>query len=499
MRLGGKRPEFAGYRINRYSLRFLDEAFESRFQASWIKATAPTLRVWAACGLAFYMIYSGLLAIFLPDGHANGVLIRFGLVIPLLLLAQYPLLNLQKHSYYLPLSFICSAVLAYTTALYSFVTASAGCCHQVYLLEMAAIFVFCQSYVRIQFPIVVIFTLVAGILTIAAVAIFPTILDAPVIFLVAIVAALGLTGCFSAMTRELFIRRNYWSIQNLKTEYDRVEIMAQEALKASQKKSQFVGVVSHELRTPLNAIIGYSDAIKSGLFGPIAEPRVNEYLSDINSSGHQLLELVNDILDITKATEGNTVLAEQPIEIQGFLAETCRSFDIQLGENGLHLSIAGNHDMPSLQADPKLLRQMISNLVSNAIKFTPPGGSIALTYDVDEDGQVRLSVNDTGIGIAPEKLEKALEMFEQVDEDISRRHGGAGIGLALTKKLMELHNGFVEIESTPGIGTTASLVFPVSRVVADDNDNGIRNDDGNDYVERSKLNKKPHLSLVEAA
>jgi len=485
MRLGDMKLGKANFPINRYSLRFLNEAFESRFQASWIKATAPTIRMWAACGLIFYVIYSILIAVFLPEGHAGGVLARFVLVIPLLLLAQYPLLNLQKYRYYLPLSYICSAMLTYVTALYSFVTASAGCCHQVYLFEMAAVFVFCQSYVRIQFPLVVIFTLVSGLTTISAVVSFPTILDAPVIFLVVVVTALALTGCFSALTRELLIRRNYWSIQNLKTENERVEGMAHEAAHALKKKSQFVGVVSHELRTPLNAIIGYSEAIKSGLFGPIEEPRVNEYLSDINASGHQLLELVNDILDITKATEGNTVLAEQSIEIRGFLAETCRAFDIELGRNGLHLSIAGTYDIPSLFADPKLLRQMVSNLVSNAIKFTPPSGSIALTYDIDEDGQMRLSVNDTGIGIAPEKLEKALEMFEQVDDDIGRRHGGAGIGLALTKKLMELHGGHVEIESTPGIGTTASLLFPQSRIV--------------ENQDSMKATTKTRISLVEAA
>ncbi|GIK96603.1 MAG: hypothetical protein BroJett029_08120 [Alphaproteobacteria bacterium] len=235
------------------------------------------------------------------------------------------------------------------------------------------------------------------------------------------------------------------------------------AAASSQAKSQFLAAMSHELRTPLNAIIGFSEALGAGLGGPLNE-RQTEYVGHIRFAGKHLLELVNDVLDLSKMDAGRFDLDEVEIDV----GETIKAVVELLAPDakGAKLTVQANvqSDLPRLTADPRRLRQMLINLLSNAIKFTPEGGRVEIRAAASESG-IAVSVADTGIGIAAADIPKALERFGQVDGSLARKYEGTGLGLPLCQKLVELHGGTLALDSEPGVGTTVTLAFPSDRIV----------------------------------
>ena len=235
---------------------------------------------------------------------------------------------------------------------------------------------------------------------------------------------------------------------------------------ANQAKSQFLANMSHELRTPLNAIIGFSEILHHELFGPIGSPKYVDYGGDIVASGQHLVELIDDILDSSKIEAGKYELREEPCRIDKLVA-ACRRMMAERAENArLELNCGLADDLPTVLADARALRQIIINLLSNAIKFTPKGGRVEVIADRGERGGPRLRVRDTGIGIPPEKLESVFEAFVQIDDTYARSAGGTGLGLHLTRSLVELHGGTVRIESEVGAGTTVTVELPRERWVA---------------------------------
>lgn len=232
---------------------------------------------------------------------------------------------------------------------------------------------------------------------------------------------------------------------------------------ASRTKSEFLANMSHELRTPLNAIMGFSEVIKNELFGPVGVSQYKQYADDIYDSGAHLLAIINDILDLSKVEAGKFDLNETEIKVP----EVCRSvLHIVKGradEAGITLIKGLPEELPYLLADPRSLKQMLLNLVSNAIKFTDPGGTVDLVVDVEPDGGFRFDVRDTGVGIAPEHVEVVLSPFGQIDTAHARDHQGTGLGLPLVQAFIEMHDGRLEIESELGEGTTVSLFFPPQR------------------------------------
>jgi signal transduction histidine kinase len=228
---------------------------------------------------------------------------------------------------------------------------------------------------------------------------------------------------------------------------------------ASRSKSSFLAHMSHELRTPLNAIIGFSEAIAREVMGPISNMHYREYADDIHASGQHLLSLINDLLDLSKIEAGKLELFEETVDLRAlvkhctvFISEALRTKELQLG-------VRVGADLTAVFCDERKLKQVLLNLLSNAVKFTA-FGRISLAAWRDGSDLLRIEVADTGIGIAPEHIAKAMTPFGQVDDALSREQSGTGLGLPLAKQLVELHGGTLTLASEPGVGTTVTILLP---------------------------------------
>jgi len=264
-------------------------------------------------------------------------------------------------------------------------------------------------------------------------------------------------------TREGGIATFYVDITKM-YEQEKVLLKAkEEAESASRSKSEFLANISHELRTPLNAIIGFSELIRDELAGPPNSPKYKEYIGDIHNSGMHLMELINDILDLSKAEAGMIEGTERLTDAVEVI-DACMKLMGPKAERA-YVKLVADHpeDLPYLWVDPKHLRQILLNLVSNAVKFTPEGGKVEILADGSAKG-LTLTVKDTGIGMRPEDVPKALAPFGQIDSSLARKYNGTGLGLPLTKRLMEHYKGQLDIQTAPGKGTSVTLSFPAERL-----------------------------------
>jgi len=244
------------------------------------------------------------------------------------------------------------------------------------------------------------------------------------------------------------------------------EISAKEAAeRANSAKAEFLANMSHELRTPLNAVIGFSEAMKAEIFGPLGDRRYESYLSDIHESGVHLLNLINDVLDLSKIEAGKFDILETELDVQNLAQTTMSMFVLAAKHKFLELRLNIADDAPNLLGDERMVKQMLANLVGNAIKFTPAGGEIEIGFKPDSTGALRLEVRDSGIGIPTDSIPKALERFGQLDSGLNRQYEGSGLGLTLVKSFAELHGATLVIDSEVNSGTTARLQFPLERSV----------------------------------
>jgi signal transduction histidine kinase len=232
---------------------------------------------------------------------------------------------------------------------------------------------------------------------------------------------------------------------------------------ASRAKSEFLANMSHELRTPLNAIIGFSEILLMETLGPIGTPAYRDYAHDIHESGVHLLDIINDILDLSKIEVGRLDLNEMTLDVSVVIESCIRIVRERAGTAGLELICDVPHDLPLLQADERMSKQVLLNLLSNAIKFTPRGGTVRVGAGTLEDDALFIRVEDTGIGIAPGDLAKALQPFIQIDSSLHRKYPGTGLGLPLAKSMIELHGGRLDIKSAAGAGTSVTIRFPPER------------------------------------
>jgi len=228
---------------------------------------------------------------------------------------------------------------------------------------------------------------------------------------------------------------------------------------ANRHKSEFLANMSHELRTPLNAVIGFSEVLQERMFGELNEKQA-EYVQDILISGRHLLSLINDILDLSKVEAGRMELELAPFHLPSTLESALTLLRERATRHGVTLGLEVDEHLDDFVADERKVRQVVLNLLSNAVKFTPEGGRVEVRALL-EDSFVRISVTDTGAGIAPEDQAKIFEAFSQVGTDQARKHEGTGLGLTLTRRFVELHGGEISVESTVGKGSTFAFTLPV--------------------------------------
>ncbi|MEA1937903.1 MAG: HAMP domain-containing sensor histidine kinase, partial [Pseudomonadota bacterium] len=228
-------------------------------------------------------------------------------------------------------------------------------------------------------------------------------------------------------------------------------------------RTQFLAAMSHELRTPLNAVIGFSDVMSKEMFGNIGNERYKDYAEQIHTSGQHLLSLVEDILDVSQFDLKAAKLDQSEFDPAQVLSESLRMIEQQAEKNNITIVSEIPTDLPAFIADRRRIKQVVVNLLTNAVKYNRPGGSVGLFASVNNDG-LRLRITDTGIGMKRDELKKICEPFVQVAPTHTRTRDGVGLGLYLCRQMIDMHNGKLEIESEPGVGTSVTVTFPITRL-----------------------------------
>ena len=254
-------------------------------------------------------------------------------------------------------------------------------------------------------------------------------------------------------------------ITELKSRESALQAAKEIAETANDSKGAFLANMSHELRTPLNAIIGFAEIMAGGMFGPLGDDRYVGYTEDIGESARHLLAIINDILDVSKAEAGKLELQSEEVDVGRAINSAMRLVTTRARAADIALRTDFDASLPNLYADERKLKQILLNLLTNAIKFTPEGGTVEVSSRSDADGSLVIAVKDSGIGMSAEDIPKALAPFGQVDGRLSRKYEGTGLGLPLTKALIELHDGVMTLRSEPGNGTEVEIRFPNNLVV----------------------------------
>jgi signal transduction histidine kinase len=239
------------------------------------------------------------------------------------------------------------------------------------------------------------------------------------------------------------------------------------AEQANEQKSEFLAKVSHEIRTPLNAVIGFSEVMMEERFGPIGNERYRQYLRDIHLSGSHLMSLINDLLDLSKIEAGKVELSFESVRVNDIIQDCVALMQPQANRERIIIRTSLSAGVPNVVADPRSLRQIILNLLSNAIKFTKPGGQVIVSTAMEENGEVIIRVRDTGVGMSEKDVETALKPFRQVTTSDRTRFDGTGLGLPLTKALVEANRASFAIDSAVDQGTLVKITFPTTRVLAE--------------------------------
>lgn len=258
---------------------------------------------------------------------------------------------------------------------------------------------------------------------------------------------------------------------------------------AEAEKLKFLGMISHELKTPLNAILGFSNLIEVEALGPLGDTGYKEFAQEIQTSGQNLLQLVNELITVARSEAGRVVFSEAHVDIVSLVAEVALGAAKTAEAKGIMLQNLVEDDAPAVWADRRALAQVLSAVLSNAIKFTNRDDLVTIEYSQDPNGDLRLLVSDTGCGIHSDKIAEIFGAFEQVDKNLNRAYEGAGLGLYLAQSLMAQHDGRIEIESSPGDGARLSMILPSERILAvmDEDDLTVMADDEDDEAGQAVL------------
>lgn len=261
------------------------------------------------------------------------------------------------------------------------------------------------------------------------------------------------------------LARSFRYVIERKEADEQLLLAKQKAEMADRAKTDFLANMSHELRTPLNSILGFSESIQHQVFGPLEHEKYSEYIDNIHVSAQHLLDLINDILDVSKIEERKLTLKEESLDVAVMVDTCCRLIKPHAKKENINLEKRFPVDLPTIFADERAIKQILLNLLSNAVKFTSSNGSVAIGAKVATTGEFIITVSDTGIGMDEKSIETAMLPFGQVDNSISRKCEGTGLGLPLSKGLVEAHGGTLEIESEVNCGTTVKVTFPAERTL----------------------------------
>ncbi len=460
-------PESASgsdFSLNRFLLLFRDQNVEADFAARSLVDSMPVIRLYLLAAVGIYVLFGFLDRLVAGDALKTVWLIRYGFAVPVML-GVFGLTYWREFGRYVqPALAFAMSVGGIGIAAMCIVLPAPH--HSDYYAGLIMVAVYCGTLLGLRFVYSV--SVTAGLFLLYQVI---SLWINPIShtdyvsnnFFLAMATGIGM---FSSYMLETHIRNNYIAQKIIEEKHRVVQSQLDEAESANRAKSEFLATMSHELRTPLNAIIGFSEMIRQQYMGPVGSPKYIEYAGDIHDSGQHLLSIISDILDLAKAESGKLEINESEFDFNAAIKSTLKMFHQQAGEDGIVLEYTPSPGDQYVRADARLMRQVALNLISNAMKFTPAGGKVSIHVFVSGDFGVTLSVVDTGIGIAAENIDRVLRPFEQVESSLVRSHGGTGLGLPYSKKVVEIHGGTLKLLSKVNHGTTVRVSLPATRVCA---------------------------------
>lgn len=450
-----------GLRLRPVWVRFDDATVEREFQDEHLTRALPAIRLFLTAACLLYAVFGLLDHYVITDIERIAWTIRYAVVCPLFVatvLLSFTRLFARVAQFMMSLNMVAAGVGVIA------MTALAGPPGNTqYYAGLIMVVIYGSTLIRLRTQYAALISVVlVGLYDFAVLWVNPISAEAFINNEFFLAMSVGM-GVFGSYFQELHIRRDYTSTRMLRSEKLRSDRLLIEAQAASTAKGEFLATMSHELRTPLNAILGFSEVMTRRMFGPIGSEKYAEYAKDIHHAADHLLNIITDILDLSKADVGKLVLSEEEVDLCESIDQACRLLREKAAQAGLRLSFEQPAERVTLWADARLVKQVVLNLLSNAIKFTQAGGAVAVSLACTEAAGCDLRVQDTGIGIAESDLGKVLEPFVQVESALTRKHGGTGLGLPLAKKIMELHGGSLEIASALGVGTEVKVRFPAVR------------------------------------
>lgn len=450
--------------IGRFTLRFIDRTVEREFLTDDLRRVLPVVRLSLLAGFCLYASF-GLLDAYVAGPLKETLwLIRYGGVCPVLLAGF--LLSFSRCFIPLAQGILATYMFVAGIGIVAMTVVTPIDIAAPYYAGLLLVVMYCANLIRLRWIYAAGVTITTfGLYQLSASWLNPIPLDV----LVRNDAFLGTSvalGIYTDYIQEFHQRRDFASTRAARAAKARSDELLTRTEGASRAKSDFLAMMSHELRTPLNAIIGFADIMRRRMFGPIGSERYVSYTDDIFQSGTHLLNVINDILDLSKAEAGKLTLFEENVDFCELIDQCLRLIRERAIEAGVQLRFQRPTKPPLLRADARLMKQMVLNVVSNAVKFTLSGGSVLVCLEPAAcSDALTFRVADTGIGIAADDLNRVVEPFVQVESSLSRRQGGTGLGLPLVKKIAELHGGHFAITSSLGVGTTIAITFPTDRVV----------------------------------
>jgi signal transduction histidine kinase len=452
------------YALDRLSLSFSDPAIEQRFEEESLLGSMFFIRTYVIGGILIYIAF-GFLDFITQDRALPWLLfLRFGVVCPILMgiliTTFFPLFRR------IPQRLLSLAMLSSGFSIVLMTAIMKSEFGPQYFVGIIIVVSYCGSLIRLRF---VNSTLCALFLFLSYQFVRFEIAPLPWRTFVADDFFLGsatLVGMLSSYIQELYFRRSYVAHKIVEAKNELTARLLVESQKANRAKSEFLANMSHELRTPLNAVIGFSDIIRSQMYGSPGDSRYVEYAEDIHASGTHLLAIINDILNLSKVEAGKLELSESRFQLKSIVEDCIKNCSTQAAKRNIQVTFETGEMPPALYGDERLFTQILLNLISNGIKFTPEGGRVTIHHEAEPSGGLVISVSDTGVGISQEDIERVLRPFEQVSTAYSRSTGGTGLGLPITKRFVELHGGTLTLQSSVGEGTTVSVHVPAERVLA---------------------------------